>query len=116
MPHNVTVRPDVVEALQRIDTDGHVVPHRLSGFDYVAVFMIGGMRRRAVPIEHLVIGETEEGYTAAIVSCACGKGATVEVARYPQKCENCHRWFFFDGTVVWSLVADETTRRKPPLA
>jgi hypothetical protein len=106
----LTVRdPD---ALFRRDRNDARLVARLGGFTWLGVAMRAGVEHRVVPAEFWSQEVSDDGVaTVARVACPCGHEPVVELAAHPVKCE-CSRWFFYNGTDVWSLcgprAADET--------
>lgn len=101
--HQPRAAAAVLEALLKRDDDEERWPARLSGFQYMAVFMRSGMRPRTVPAANWTVAHTEDNSDSAVVRCHCDAEVRVNLAAYPVQCA-CKRWFFYDGTAVWSLV------------
>lgn len=105
MPRLLSVEPELVDGVRRVDLLDRPIPHRLTGFAFLGVFLRAGLRYKLVPQEFWA--ETAEGgLTVAEVACPCGHSPQARVAAYPTPCE-CERWFFFDGTDVWALNTPE---------
>lgn len=89
-------------SLRQRHAQGERDPRKLTGFDFMAVFAQGGLKPRDVPHKFWKRGE-RDGATTAEVSCPCEDKVELFVGEYPTKC-GCGRWYFYDGTVVRSLV------------
>lgn len=89
--------------LPKTDDEGCRTLARFSGFQWLGAFLRLGLERREVPVDHWTAQGSDEDGDWAAVSCVCGGEARVPLAVYPTHCE-CERWFFYDGTDVWSLL------------
>lgn len=96
-------REDVAEALLKADDQGRRLPAPLSGFRWVQKLLEWGVPYRQVPADHWEAKPGAQGDRAE-VRCLCGEIRLAHLAAFPVACE-CGRWFFYDGTCVWSLAS-----------
>ena len=93
------LRPEVAHSLRAARQD----LHRFQGFVLLRVCVQAGLPLRCVPAVAWKVGEDEDGYTWAVVTCNCGAKTGIYAAAEPAPCDGCDRWFFYDTREVWVL-------------
>jgi hypothetical protein len=98
----INVRPEYVEAIEPyVDESGRRHLHKLNWLNVIRQFTRQDWK--PVPEQFWALDANDEGYSVAVVSCTCGGTPRVEALAPAEKCDGCHRWFYFGADRV--LVA-----------